>query len=46
MKALDLSKFTDQELVIMLNIAKRYKWKNQVYEIVAELSEREWGIAQ
>lgn len=47
MKALDLSQFSQQELFIMLTIAKRYHWINQVYEIVSELDEREYGrIAQ
>lgn len=47
MKALDLSPFSKQELLIMLKIAKRYNWKKQKYDIITELSEREYGrVAQ
>ena len=46
MKTIDYSKFTNAELVTMLTIAKRYKFRQVIIDIVNELSEREWGLAQ
>lgn len=42
---LQLSKFTIEEIKIMLDIAERYMWLDQLVDLLNELDKRKRGVA-